>query len=164
MEKLTLHVFQIMVINQIEHVNKDIKVLENILLKGVFPAGNLLPSRLAKLTLQTLEYRRRRGDATLMCKLMEVITLSALFLVIGHNLTAPAHCLKHIKHSTRTTVCTELFPSRTVNNWNQLSHKQLLLSLLTFSNEDWMLCCPQGSGNLTKQQLIIQLHLVTKQY
>jgi len=68
---------------------KDTKILEDVLISGMWELS--YPTRLPKLNLSTLVYRRNRGDVILTYNLTRANTLPALFPSVGPNSRTISH-------------------------------------------------------------------------
>ena len=82
--------------------------------------------RLKVLDLHSQYYRRRRGDAITVFKILKgMVRLDpSQFFTLSTNTTTRGHSLKIFKERSRLEVRKCFFSNRVVNDWNRLPHKQ----------------------------------------
>jgi len=102
----------------------DVKILEDVQRRATKMMSGLhelsYPTRLCKLKLPSLVYRRRQGDAVLICKLINSKALPDLLPLAsqdshtrGHNLQLSRHFPSKQQHAHFLTDCV-------ANLWNKL--------------------------------------------
>jgi len=103
---------------------KDAKTLEDVQRRATKMMSGLhelpYPTRLCKLKLPTLVYRRRRGDAILVHKLINTKAVPGLLPLASQDYFTRGHNLKLSRHFSSKRQCAHFLTNRVANLWNKL--------------------------------------------